>query len=191
PVLDDAESAVAVGSLEEPNLEQIAELEPDLILSAKVRHEKLYEQLSRIAPTVFSETTGALWKENLRLTARTLGKEDLAEQRITAYTERATAIGDSIERKLGAMPEVSIVRFAGEPTIRLYVENSYSGLVLKDVGFVRPANQPTTTESIIVEVSQENIPDLDAEHIFVATWDDPAATEAKDKITGNPLWDRL
>lgn len=191
PVLDNAESAVAVGSLQEPSLEQIALLEPDLILSAKVRHEELYDQLSEIAPTVFSETTGALWKENLRLTGQTLGKEDQAEQRIADYTERTKAIGSEIEQSLGKMPEISIVRFAGEPTIRLYVENSYSGLVLKDVGFVRPADQPTTTETIIVEVSQENIPDLDAEHIFVSTYEDPAATEAKDKITGNPLWDNL
>ncbi len=192
PVLDQAANAISVGSLEEPSLEKIAELQPDLILSAKVRHEKLYDQLSAIAPTVFSETTGALWKDNLRLAAQTLGKEPLAEERITAYTERATTIGSAIkEAAAGELPDISIVRFAGEPTIRLYVENSFSGLVLKDVGFVRPQGQPNSTDSIVVDVSQENIPDLDASHIFVATWADPSAAEAKDKITGNPLWNRL
>ncbi|GAB3766160.1 ABC transporter substrate-binding protein [Microlunatus parietis] len=191
PVLDQAGQAVPVGSLEEPNLEEIAKLEPDLILSAKVRHEKLYEQLSAIAPTVFSETTGALWKDNLRLTATTLGQEQLAEQRLADYDRRTKAIGAAIKEKQGAMPEISIVRFAGEPTIRLYVENSYSGLVLSDVGFVRPQDQPTTQDSIVVDVSPENIPDLDAEHIFVATWDDPTAREAQGKIIANPLWDRL
>jgi iron complex transport system substrate-binding protein len=191
PVLDQASNAVAVGTLEEPKLEEIAKLEPDLILSAKVRHEKLYDQLSAIAPTVFSETTGALWKDNLRLTAQALGQEELAEQRITAYTERATKIGSAIKEKDGEMPEISIVRFAGEPTIRLYVENSFSGLVLKDVGFVRPKGQPNTTDSIVVDVSRENIPDLDASHIFVATWADPSATEAKEKILDDPLWNRL
>jgi iron complex transport system substrate-binding protein len=191
PVLDQAANAVPVGSLEEPSLEKIAELEPDLILSAKVRHEKLYDQLSGIAPTVFSETTGALWKDNLRLAAQTLGQEALAEQRIAAYTERATTIGTAIKGSAGELPDISIVRFAGEPTIRLYVENSFSGLVLKDVGFVRPKGQPTATDSIVVDVSRENIPDLDASHIFVATWADPSATEARDKITADPLWNRL
>ena len=191
PVLDQAANAVAVGTLEEPNLEAIARLEPDLILSAKVRHEKLYDQLAAIAPTVFSETTGALWKDNLRLAGQALGKEDLAEERINAYTERATAIGSAIKQSTGELPEISIVRFAGEPTIRLYVENSFSGLVLKDVGFVRPKGQPTATDSIVVDVSRENIPDLDASHIFVATWADPSATGARDKITADPLWNRL
>lgn len=192
PVADQAGQAADVGSLEEPDLEKIALLEPDLIISAKVRHEKLYDQLSQIAPTVFSETTGAIWKENLELTGQALGKEALAEQRIADYTERAKLIGGSIkEAGGGTMPEISIVRFAGEPTIRLYVENSYSGLVLKDVGFVRPPKQPTATDSIVVDVSPENIPDLDATHIFVATWNDPSAAESKGRIIDDPLWNRL
>src|SRR5918995_2881411 len=51
-----------VGPLDEPNADKIVALKPDLILSSKVRHEKGYAQLSRIAPTVFSESPGAAWK---------------------------------------------------------------------------------------------------------------------------------
>lgn len=192
PVLDNATNAVSVGELADPSLEKIAALKPDLILSAKVRHEAIYDQLSKIAPTVFSETTGALWKDNLNLTAKVLDQKPLAEERLAAYEKRADALGASIkEANSGAMPTISIVRFAGEPTVRLYVENSYSGLVLKDVGFPRPADQPTTTETIIVEVSQENIPQLDAEHIFVSTWDDPSVAKTKEQVTSNKLWASL
>ncbi|MFC7648315.1 ABC transporter substrate-binding protein [Streptosporangium lutulentum] len=190
-VIDHAKDAKSVGTLEQPSLEQIVALKPDLIVSAKVRHEALYDKLSQIAPTVFSETTGAIWKENLRLMGQALGKEDLAEQKIKAYQDRAAAIGASIKAKDGKMPTVSIVRFAGEPTVRLYVENSYSGLVLKDVGFPRPEDQPTVTDSILVEVSQENISQLDAEHIFVAAYDDPTVGPIKEKFEANPLWGKL
>jgi iron complex transport system substrate-binding protein len=183
--------AVSVGRLEEPSLEQVAALEPDLILSAKVRHEALYGQLSRIAPTVFSETTGPTWKENLRLAGRALGKEDLAETRIADYERRATGIGREIAAASGgALPTVSIVRFAGEDTVRLYSEKSYSGIVLHDVGFPRPAAQPTT-DKIAVDVSPERILDLDADHIFVATWPDATTDGPKAQFTSNPLWSRL
>jgi iron complex transport system substrate-binding protein len=47
-----------VGTIEEPTLEKIATLEPDLILSSKFRHEPIYDQLSQIAPTVFTKTPG-------------------------------------------------------------------------------------------------------------------------------------
>ncbi|ACZ90640.1 ABC transporter substrate-binding protein [Streptosporangium roseum] len=191
PVLGHAKEAKPVGTLEQPSLEQIIALKPDLIVSAKVRHEALYDKLSKIAPTVFSETTGAIWKENLRLMGQALGKEELAEQKIKAYQDRAAAIGESIKAKEGKMPTVTVARFAGEPTVRLYVENSYSGLVLKDVGFPRPEGQPTTTETIMVEVSQENISQLDADHIFVAAYADPAVEPIKKKFEANPLWGKL
>jgi iron complex transport system substrate-binding protein len=183
--------AVPVGRLEEPSLEQIAALKPDLILSAKVRHEALYGQLSQIAPTVLSETTGPTWKENLRLAARALGKEDLAEAEIAEYEQRAAGIGREIAaRSGGTLPTVSIVRFAGEDTVRLYTEKSYAGIVLRDVGFPRPPTQPTT-DKIAVDVSQERILDLDADRIFVATWADATAAGPKAQFTSNPLWSRL
>jgi iron complex transport system substrate-binding protein len=186
-----AGDAIPVGALEEPSLEQIAALQPDLIVSAKVRHEALYEQLSRIAPTVFSETTGAIWKDNLRLMGQALGKEELAQTRIAEYEQRAAAIGREIgEASGGTLPTVSVVRFAGEDTVRLYGEKSYSGVVLQDVGFPRPASQPTT-DKIAVDISQERILDLDADHIFLATYPDTTTDGPKAQFTGNPLWSRL
>jgi iron complex transport system substrate-binding protein len=183
--------ATPVGTLEEPSLEKVMALKPDLIVSAKVRHEKDYDKLSKIAPTVFSETTGAIWKDNLRLVGQALGKEELADARIKAYEERARKIGEEIKAKGGKLPTISIVRFAGEPTTRLYVEKSYSGLVLKDVGFTRPKGQPTVEDTIAVNVSQERIGDLDADHIFVATYPDPSSDGPKEKFVNNPLWNKL
>src|SRR5947209_7720336 len=42
----------AVGTLQEPDLDAIRALKPDLILGSKFRQEKLYDELSTIAPTV-------------------------------------------------------------------------------------------------------------------------------------------
>lgn len=183
--------AVPVGTLEQPSLEKIMSLKPDLIVSAKVRHKDYYDKLSKIAPTVFSETTGAIWKENLRLMGQALGKEDLADAKIKAFEERAAKIGAEIKEKDGKLPTVSVVRFAGEPTARLYVENSYSGVVLKDVGFPRPEGQPADPTQIMVPISQERIAELDADHIFVSTYADPTAEEPKAKFLANPLWGKL
>jgi iron complex transport system substrate-binding protein len=183
--------ATTVGTLEQPSLEKVMALKPDLIVSAKVRHEALYDKLSKIAPTVFSETTGAIWKDNVRLVGQALGKEELAETRIKEYEERAGRIGTAIKEKEGELPTISVVRFAGEDTVRLYVEKSYSGLVLKDVGFPRPEGQPTEKDAIAVDISQERIAELDADRIFVATYPDPATDGPKDTFLKNPLWGKL
>jgi len=47
--LEGVEGVEIVGTIEEPNLETISTLEPDLILSSNLRHEGIYDQLSQIA----------------------------------------------------------------------------------------------------------------------------------------------
>ncbi|WP_433461946.1 ABC transporter substrate-binding protein [Spirillospora sp. CA-128828] len=188
-----ASKAQPVGTLTEPSLEKISALKPDLILSAKVRHQALYGKLAQIAPTVFSETTGASWKNNIRLTAKALGKEQLADQRIKEYETRAQTIGAEIKKKNGGtLPAISVVRFTDEPTVRLYTENSYSGIVLKDVGFPRPKGQPTT-DKIAVDMSEERIKELDADQIFIAASLDEAgkAAQVQARFKNNPLWGKL
>ena len=45
-----------VGTERDINLEAVMKLQPDLIIGNKMRHEKIYEQLKEIAPTVYAET---------------------------------------------------------------------------------------------------------------------------------------
>ncbi|WP_432951119.1 ABC transporter substrate-binding protein [Kribbella sp. CA-253562] len=179
----------SVGTLAEPNLEKIAALDPDLIISAKVRHEKLYEQLSAIAPTVMSETTGPTWKDNIRLAGKALGQEELAETELTAYQNAAKTVGDAINAKANN-PTISVVRFVDGPT-RLYQNASFSGIVLKDAGLRRPKSQDVN--DFAAEISAERIKDADADAIFVATYADDKGLSAKtaEQFKANPLWKPL
>ncbi|QYX82248.1 ABC transporter substrate-binding protein [Streptomyces akebiae] len=186
----DLENTTDVGPLLEPNLEKIASLRPDLILSSKVRHEKVYDKLSAIAPTVFTETTGGVWKENLKVHAEALGLEDEAEAELEKYETRAEALGEEIKKKDGTLPTVSVVRFVAGPT-RLYASNSYSGVVLDDVGFRRPKSQISDDPAVTMkDVSPEEIDRADADLIFVTTADTPDKTQQK-QVTSNPVWKDL
>jgi iron complex transport system substrate-binding protein len=180
-----------VGPLLEPNLELIASLRPDLILSSKVRHEKIYDKLQAIAPTVFTETTGGTWKENLAVHAKALGREKQAADALHRYEARAKALGAAIEKKYdGTMPTVSVVRFIAGPT-RLYRSNSYSGVVLSDVGLKRPASQTSNDPAnTMLDVSPEQVDKAEADLIFVTTADDPDKTQRGDVVAG-PVWKDL
>ncbi|SEP74789.1 iron complex transport system substrate-binding protein [Streptomyces sp. yr375] len=180
-----------VGPLLEPNLEKIASLKPDLILSSKVRHEKVYDKLSAIAPTVFTETTGGVWKENLKVHAEALGLEKEAAAKVTAYETRAKALGAAIKAKDGGtMPTASVVRFIAGPT-RLYQTNSYSGVVLNDIGLKRPATQVSTDPTVTMkDVSPEQIDQADADLIFVTSADAEDKTQKK-QVVSNPVWKDL
>ncbi|WP_441346827.1 ABC transporter substrate-binding protein [Rhodococcus sp. W8901] len=190
-----AADATSVGKVSNASLEKVAQLQPDLILSAEVRDGKNYEALSALAPTVFSQSTGPTWKDNIRLVAKALGKEDLAEQKIGEYEARAKAIGNEINAKADN-PDVSVVRFAGEPTARLYRTTSFSGIVLADAGLARPDSQgpdPADAGSIMNSISPERINEADADVVFVATYEDPEgkSMKAAEAFLQNPLWGTL
>ncbi|WP_030263207.1 ABC transporter substrate-binding protein [Streptomyces violens] len=180
-----------VGPLLEPNLEKIASLKPDLILSSKVRHEKVYDKLKAIAPTVFTETTGGPWKANLKVHAKALGKEKQAAAAMKSYEERAKHLGEAIKKKdKGQMPSASVVRFIAGPT-RLYQKSSFSGVVLEDIGLERPKSQSSTDpEKPMLDVSPEEIDKADADLVFVTVADTPSKTQKKD-VTSNPVWKDL
>ncbi|MFI7404169.1 ABC transporter substrate-binding protein [Streptomyces sp. NPDC049541] len=180
-----------VGPLLEPNLEKIASLKPDLILSSKIRHEKIYDKLSAIAPTVFTETTGGVWKQNLKVHAEALGLEKEAAAKLKEYETQAKALGEAIRKKDGGtMPTASVVRFIAGPT-RLYQTNSYSGVVLNDIGFQRPKSQVSNDPAVTMkDVSPEEIDQADADLVFVTTADTPDKTQQK-QVTSNPVWKSL
>ncbi|MCS3780427.1 ABC transporter substrate-binding protein [Tsukamurella ocularis] len=176
--------AASIGPLESPSLEKLAVAKPDLIVSAKVRHEREYQNLTAIAPTVFSETTGPTWKDNIRLLAKALGKEALAEERLAEYQEQARKVGDAVKSKAGPDTTISIVRFL-DTRARVYGNTSFPGIVLKDAGLSRPKSQDVN--SFVVQISPEQIPLADGTKIFVTSYDQDGIS-TRGSFEQNPLW---
>jgi iron complex transport system substrate-binding protein len=174
-----------VGTIEEPNLERIASLEPDLILSSKLRHEAIYDQLSEIAPTVFTEETGVSWRENFEVHAEALGLQEEGEQVASDYEARMEEFRQAVGED---PPEVSVVRFLPGDT-RIYQKASFIGTVLEDAGLPRPESQDVE-DFAILNASAEAIPDMDGDYIFYTVYGPEEETTLAD-ITNDRLWQQL
>jgi ABC-type Fe3+-hydroxamate transport system substrate-binding protein len=172
-----------VGSLDGLRLEAIAALQPDLILGSQLRVDALYDQLSAIAPTVFSIRPGFPWKENLLLAGAALGEESRATEVLNDYQRRA----DAIRARFTQPPTISLLRFMPE-RIRLYGNLSMIGVVLRDIGLARPANQ--NIEELAIEISPERISEADADWIFYSSYGPRDAT-AEGSVVGGELWNRI
>ncbi|TFV52742.1 iron-siderophore ABC transporter substrate-binding protein [Blastococcus sp. TF02A_35] len=183
---DDAEDVEVVGTIAEPDLEAIAALEPDLILSNKVRHEALYGQLSQIAPTVFAERVGAVWKENLLLDALALGREEEARSALEEYEADAAALGEDLGDPSGTT--VSALRFV-EGTIRVYTGQSFIGTVLADIGLDQ-LELPTDQVPTFAELSPEELTQADADLVLYSSYG-PATDSGEQSVVAGPLWPRL
>jgi iron complex transport system substrate-binding protein len=179
---DRVQGVTMVGTNNQPNLETIAALRPDLILSSKLRHVDLYEKFSEIAPTVFAETVGVAWKENFLLTGDALGELAKAQRILADYEQKAKQVGQQFGDP-GALT-VSMVRFYPSG-IRLYAEGSFIGTILRDVGFARPRSQQV--DKTLVEISPEQFSQADGDLIFYSEY----GQGNQDLLTAGQLWRRL
>jgi iron complex transport system substrate-binding protein len=196
---EDVERAQSVGSELEPNLEKIAALQPDVILGSKLRHEAFYAQLSKIAPTVFSETIGVTWKDNVSLWAQALCLPEKGEQIVADYEQRAQAIGDALASEGKADTEVSIIRFMPDQ-VRIYL-TGFPGSVVRDAGLQRPEPQQVKdwdTSPQLIEISEERIPEMDGDVIFQMVSSDHYAQQGTQTVdeqierwTSTDLWKSL
>ncbi|MEM9604805.1 MAG: iron-siderophore ABC transporter substrate-binding protein [Pseudomonadota bacterium] len=178
----------AVGKESAINLELLAALEPDLIIGNKQRQEKIYEQLSSIAPTVLSARLRGDWTHNFKLYAKAVNREQVGQEALDAFVQRtqglADALGDALNEK------VSVVRFL-PGHLRIYQRDSFSGWMLNQVGFARPANQDV--DEFALRVGRESIPDMDGDRIFHFTWDsgDGKGLKNANRVLEDPLWQSL
>jgi iron complex transport system substrate-binding protein len=172
----------------EPNLERIAALEPDLILTEEYSGEVFggYENFSEIAPTVpITFASSAKWREYVAQAAKTLGrKKELAEAK-AAYEEHAAKVAGKIAPAVEGK-KVSTLRIEPE-TILAYGPDTFSGTVLADAGVSLLVPTGVKETYGYYEVSPELLPKVAGDVIFVYG-PEPGAVE---ELTANPLWDEL
>ncbi|ATH93074.1 ABC transporter substrate-binding protein [Bacillus glycinifermentans] len=196
-IKDEMKGVKEVGLEGEPNIEAIAELKPDLIIGNKMRQEKIYDKLSQIAPTVFSETLRGEWKDNFSLYAKAVNKEAKGKEVLQDFDKRVSDLSEKLGDK--KKKRVSVIRFmAGQS--RIYYEDSFPGIILKQLGFDFPDKQKKLFEKqkdkfAFMTESKESIPEMDGDVLFYFTYQ-PAESK-KDALTwqhdwtSDPLWKKL
>ncbi|WP_129668495.1 ABC transporter substrate-binding protein [Phytoactinopolyspora endophytica] len=167
---EDAADIETVGTVPEPNIEQIASLQPDLIIGTETRHSTLYDQLSDIAPTVFMASQADPWPDNVRLVGEALNRSDEAETVLDEYQRRCDEIAEGFDI---AGSTAQLIR-PRDGILTLYGPTSFAGSTLECTGFTTPEHD---WEDISVDVSPERVLDATADLVLVTAVDpdDPNA----------------
>ncbi|MGB3169907.1 MAG: iron-siderophore ABC transporter substrate-binding protein [Rhodococcus sp. (in: high G+C Gram-positive bacteria)] len=179
-----------IASDSQPNLEQIAELAPDLILGISAGFdEAVYDKLDAIAPTV----------------ARPAGTAAYTVDRAVATETIATALGEAergmelnrqtqelLESTRANHPEFAertgVVVLASDVQYSAFLPGDARGQFLTSLGFSVPEaiTEHDTGDSFYVPVSAENVAMLDADAILYLSDD-----EDVDVVAENPLFGTL
>lgn len=141
---------VDLGLRNEPNLERLAALAPDLILASDQQAD-LVPRLERIAPVILfrsfdaAKDNAAVSRETVRELARILGREDLANERLTRLDAQIAAAGARVREHFnGQVPPILPIRFLTTETLRLHGANSMAKAAIDAMGLEHAApGEPT------------------------------------------------
>ncbi|GAA0420232.1 iron-siderophore ABC transporter substrate-binding protein [Virgibacillus salarius] len=197
------DSVVDVGTRQEPNLEAISRLNPDLIIGVKFRHEQILDSLKEIAPVVtfapYSEEAVQDHYQNMinefQTVAKIVNKEKEAEQVISnleSFTEeqkqRITEAG------IDGSSYIATQAFTAQntPTMRLFTDNSIVANVMENLGFTN-AYQSDNIETygyseVTVEALQNYQDEENLQFLYIVQEEDNIF---ENQLKGNPVWEDL
>lgn len=138
PLADRLDQTVSLGTAQQPNLERLVSLQPDLILGISSLHSALFDRLDRLAPTIMYRVS----LEPGPRDAVDAGRAMLAHlAEITGRQDRAGVIERHLEQSLETGRRVARERgLAGQPVSVLYP--------LKDQGLFIVSNEQTLVVSL-------------------------------------------
>ena len=186
------EDTAVVGTVKEPNAEEIIALEPDLVILAQdiAAQADIRDVLENagLACATFQVDTFEDYAFMMEQFCAITGRDDLYEENITQVGEqieqaRATAAqGDS-------QPQVLLIR-AFSSGIKAKTDDELAGAILKDLGAHNIADDHP---SMLEDLSMEEVIAADPDYIFVTTMGDEQ--KALDYLNGligeNPAWSEL
>ncbi|MFP7170446.1 siderophore ABC transporter substrate-binding protein [Terribacillus halophilus] len=154
-----------VGGLKEPDLEKIAEMQPDVIFISG-RQSDYYDQLSELAPTIYVgvDTTDYMnsFKKNTETIAKIVGKEKEAEQ---ALGEIDDAIAE-LKSKAEGMDEKALITLVNDGSVSAYGKASRFG-VIHDVYGVPAVDDTIEASTHGQSIGFEYISEKDPDYLFV------------------------
>ncbi len=154
-----------VGDIDNPNLETLLELEPDLILTGPVKPEQL-AILNEIAPTVITFNWARPWQESMQRTAQALNRKAEAKAVLERYWARIEEARKRLADHQGET--LSIVRWNPKGPSYMFLD-AFSSSVVEDIGLVRPPHQQAPGHTHSMALSLESLELLDADWLVIGT----------------------
>lgn len=174
----------SVGTRSEPNQEIIASLSPDLIIADTDRHAGIYEQLSKIAPTIVLNSREGSYqdmKDNTVTIAEALGEKAKGETAVADHEKRMEELKKSAK---GVDSKTLQLVTAREDSLHIATDSSFVGSVIETIG----VDVPVKSEKAYEEASLERIAEVNPDVLLIASDVDRPIT---DTWKGNPVWDNM
>ncbi|MFT8321698.1 MAG: siderophore ABC transporter substrate-binding protein [Bacillus sp. (in: firmicutes)] len=175
-----------VGGLKEPDFEAISELAPDVIFISG-RQSAAYDELSKIAPTVYVAVDSANYVESFKKNMNIIGEIFDKKQEIADELTKFDASVAEINEKAKAIEGKSLVILVNDGSVSAYGSKSRFGIV-HDVFGLAPADEKIEASTHGQSISFEYIAEKNPEYLFVVDRGAVVAGESSaQKVLDNKL----
>ncbi|CAG7648606.1 Fe(3+)-citrate-binding protein YfmC [Paenibacillus solanacearum] len=176
-------SYTSVGSRYEPNIELISSLKPDLIIVDINKHKNALPQIKAIAPILVLNDYQADYDQMLKnyiIVAKAVGKDAEGKKRLEEHQAKISEAKKKIKSAgLNVLPAVvNPTGFFG------HSDHSYSGSMLKVLGFT----DPVKNENAYPQLSLEQLVETNPQALFLMPTDKVTIVNEWQK---NPLWKKI
>jgi ABC-type Fe3+-hydroxamate transport system substrate-binding protein len=199
-----SDNVTDLGTPAEPNLEVIAQLEPDLIIGQGGvwgTHDEMYEELNAIAPTLIfddapvNSTSNELevGKSNFMAIADALNRQDQG----IAYLQKVESVYNVAAQKIqqaglnGTKFVLAQANLQNDvPGAYIFTQNSFTTKVLNNIGLINEIPDPTDTNDKWYQTGMEGLTTIDKPdtHLIV-TYN--AGQYESNPLATSPLWNNL
>lgn len=175
----------SVGTRSQPSLEVIASLKPDLIIADIGRHEGVYDDLKKIAPTLILPSRRETYEDNLKAAA-TIGKVIGKDQEMQARLTKHKTLMQGYAKQLPNNAEVQFT-VARKDDLFIHTADSYAGGVIHALGLKNPELNRSDKQASR-QIGLEQLLAIDPDYLIVGEYVTPNIIN---KWQNEPLWSVL
>jgi iron complex transport system substrate-binding protein len=191
-VKDQLQDTKKLGPVKDPDMEALLELNPSVIYLDKEFSGQDVSKYEKIASTEVFNLDEGTWRDHLRSIAKLVDREEQADQFISDYEKQTQEVRTLINNELGEDSRVMAIRITAKE-LRVFSTKRPMGPILFEDLSLKPAkgieeldsNQPYEV------ISQEVLPDFEADAIFVVVNRDDEAQTAFKQLEESPIWKGL
>lgn len=159
------EKYLDLGSLKEPNMEKIFESKPDLIIISG-RMESYYEELNKIAPTVYMALDNTKYMESFEKNMITLGQIFNKEKQVEKEIKEVKASIEDVKKVAEEKKVNALITLANDGAFSVYGEGSRFGIIHGEFG-IEAVDKTIQTSTHGQKASFEYVVEKNPDYIFV------------------------
>lgn len=177
-------SWTSVGTRSQPSMEVIASLKPDLIIADISRHEAVYADLQKIAPTLILPSRRETYEDSLKAAAiigKVIGKDQAMQARLQQHRKTMAQYAQQLPKNIEVQFGV-----ARDDALFLHTKDSYAGGVIHALGLT---NAESGRDDIAYrQTGLEQLVAINPEYLIIGNYVTPSII---DKWRNEPLFSVL